>query len=101
MFHKYTLTNQRTRMLLKLLRLFTLHGISVVGAKALHTRNVYQVLGLDLNTPSEFVVCYADVDKHNNVIGGTATAVNIAKEVGIPVYNISVKEQLDALVDIL
>lgn len=71
------------------------------GAKALHTRNVYQVLGLDLNTPSEFVVCYADVDKHNNVIGGTATAVNIAIDAGIPVYNISIKEQLEALVDIL
>ena len=54
------------------------------GAKKLHARNCYQVLGLDLNTPVDFVVCYTS----NGLIkGGTATAINLAKSKGIPVFN--------------
>lgn len=59
------------------------------AALALHTRNVYQVLGVDLNTPSDFVIFYADVDHYGRVKGGTATAVNIATSNNIPIYNIS------------
>lgn len=58
------------------------------GAKALHTRNVFQVLGQDLQTPSSFLVCYAPVDKGGNPKGGTATAINIAKLNKIPVLNL-------------
>jgi hypothetical protein len=35
------------------------------GVKKLHTRNVYQLLGRDLNTPSKFVICYAE-PKYND-----------------------------------
>lgn len=59
------------------------------GALALHTRNVYQVLGLDLNIPSDFVIFYANVDHYGKVKGGTATAVNIATQNHIPTYNIA------------
>lgn len=50
----------------------------------LHGRNAYQILGYDLKTPSEFVVCWT---KDGKPCGGTATAINIAKERGIVVYN--------------
>lgn len=55
------------------------------GAKKLHTRNVLQVLGADLNTPSEILVyCTA-----NGVLtGGTRTAVTIAKAFGIPTLDL-------------
>lgn len=46
------------------------------GAQALHTRNVYQVLGLDLKTPSKVLFCYAQPTKNRKgeitgVKGGT------------------------------
>lgn len=67
------------------------------GAKKLHTRNVYQVLGATLDKPSDFVICYAKVDKSGKVMGGTATAVNLAKEYEIPVFNLFVDGDLDKL----
>jgi hypothetical protein len=54
--------------------------------KKLHTRNVYQVLGYDLESPSDFVICYAP-QIGDNVQGGTGQAVRIAKTFNIPVYN--------------
>lgn len=51
------------------------------GAKALHTRNVYQVLGDDLKAPSELCVFYAQpVGKSGQVKGGTNTAVQLCLE---------------------
>lgn len=57
------------------------------GAKALHTRNIYQVLGQDLNIPSTGVIFYAEPNG-NSVKGGTRTAVELAKKHDIPVYNL-------------
>lgn len=57
------------------------------GAKKLHTRNVFQVLGPLLSRESSFVVCYAPV-QGNSVKGGTRTAVELAKVYNIPVYNV-------------
>ena len=53
------------------------------GAKALHARNCHQVLGSDLSTPSEFIVCW----RQNT--GGTMQAVRIAEHYGIRVYNLA------------
>lgn len=50
----------------------------------LHQRNIHQILGQDLQTPSEFVICYT---WNGKAVGGTATAMNLAKRLGIPVYN--------------
>lgn len=59
------------------------------GAKKLHTRNVYQVLGQDLATPSRFVICWAKpVGDKGHVQGGTATAVKLALDNGIEVINL-------------
>lgn len=59
------------------------------GAKKLHIRNVFQVLGSDLNKPSDFLLYYAEHDKYGKVKGGTATAVNIAKKFNVPVYYVT------------
>ena len=48
------------------------------------TRNVYQVLGYDLKTPSLFIVCWTPGGK---VVGGTGQALRIAKTYKIPVLN--------------
>lgn len=52
-----------------------------------HTRNVYQILGLELNAPSDFVVFWA-VPDGEQVKGGTNTAVQLAKERGVPTFNL-------------
>lgn len=67
----------------------------------LHGRNVYQVLGRDLKTPSDIVVCFTDDGK---IIGGTATAINLALKNNIPVFNlgnniVNVKEKLAKYLD--
>lgn len=70
------------------------------GACALHTRNVPQVLGADLKTPSNLLICYAKPANKNNpkkdeVSGGTRTAVELAKRYKIPVYNLYFQEDID------
>lgn len=55
--------------------------------KKLLARDVHQVLGQDLKTPSEFVVCYTNEGK---LVGGTAMAIHIAKERDIRVFNAGV-----------
>lgn len=63
------------------------------GAKALHTRNVAQVLGDDCKTPSEFVICWTVTGGPH---GGTGQAIRIALEAGIPVLNLRLEEALCA-----
>ncbi|MCK9530477.1 MAG: hypothetical protein M0R77_07940 [Gammaproteobacteria bacterium] len=58
------------------------------GAKALHTRNCYQVLGKDLETPSKFLICWAKETKSGEISGGTRTAVVLAQQNNIPIYNL-------------
>jgi hypothetical protein len=58
------------------------------GGKSLHTRNIYQVLGQDLDTPSRFLVCYAKTTRGGYITGGTRTAFELAKKIGIPCYNL-------------
>lgn len=64
------------------------------AAKRLHARNVYQVLGEGLESPSSFLVCWtADgcerKEDRNRDTGGTGTAIAVASENGIPVYNLA------------
>lgn len=55
------------------------------GGRLLHGRNVYQVLGRDLNTPSSFVVCWT---KDGKASGGTGQAIRIALANSIPIFNL-------------
>ena len=52
------------------------------GVRALHTRNVFQILGDDLATPSELVICWSPGK------GGTEQALRIARAYNIPIYNL-------------
>lgn len=54
------------------------------GAKKLMTRNTYQVLGQDLQTPSSCVLCFTPDGKGG---GGTGQALRIAKAYRIPIYD--------------
>lgn len=56
------------------------------GARKLHTRNVHQVLGSDLKTPSQFVLYWCP-EVRGKPTGGTATAVKLATTYGIPCIN--------------
>jgi hypothetical protein len=76
-------------------------GLNEWGQK-LHARNPYQVMGDDLATAVDFVLCYAKpTGKGGHVKGGTGTAVRIAIEHGIKVYNLyyqDVRERVEEIV---
>lgn len=55
------------------------------SVKKLMSRNGNQVLGLDLKTPVEFIVCWT---KDGKASGGTGQALRIAKAYNIPVFNL-------------
>lgn len=68
--------------------------------KELHTRNCYQVLGIDLKSPSDILICYCPV-KSGIPIGGTATAITLARKHGIKVYNIYFEKDKKLICDLL
>ena len=53
--------------------------------KLLMARNSYQVLGLELNEPSEFIICWTENGEN---IGGTSQALRIAEHYSIPIFNL-------------
>ena len=69
------------------------HNLSE-GARKLINRNAHQVLGKDLNTPSDLVVCYTD---RGNIQGGTAQAIKIAADINIPVVNLGLYNDYELL----
>ena len=54
------------------------------SGKQLMARNSYQILGDDLVTPCNFVVCWT---KDAKPIGGTAQAIRLAEHHNIPIFN--------------
>lgn len=69
------------------------------GPLALHTRNVFQVLGANLQTPSRGLVGYAKTDSKGAPTGGTATAIKIAQMHNIPVRNLYKQEDREFIED--
>ena len=68
--------------------------------KAWMARNVVQVLGEDLESPSRVVLCYAKGSrfldgKLCDVAGGTGQAVRVAYAQGIPVFNLAIGSHRD------
>lgn len=64
------------------------------GPFKLHTRNIFQVLGQDLEKPSDMVICWTPdgAYRHDMVThrtGGTGTAIKLASHLDIPVYNLA------------
>ena len=66
------------------------------GGKSMMARNCYQIMGKDLNTPVDFVVCWTENAEKK---GGTSQAIRIAEKKGIPVYNIADKSHALALLE--
>ncbi|KKL28628.1 hypothetical protein LCGC14_2373270, partial [marine sediment metagenome] len=65
-------------------------------ARKFHARNCYQVLGNDLKTPADFIVCWTPNGKQ---IGGTGQALRIAREYKIPVINFGSEDLLRSPMD--
>lgn len=64
------------------------------AGRAFHTRNVHQILGQDLKTPTDLVVCWT---KDGKASGGTGQALRIALQYKIPIYNLFNYEDIVAL----
>ena len=71
------------------------------GAKKLHTRNIYQVLGKDLATPSRFILCYGESEKKGSVIpkGGTRSACVLGQQHNVEIFNLYLEEHLERVKD--
>jgi hypothetical protein len=66
------------------------------AAQMLHTRNVYQIMGLGLNTPADMVICWT---KDGNATGGTGQAIRLAQQLTIPIFNLFHADVIDKLQD--
>jgi hypothetical protein len=58
------------------------------GAKRLHARNCCQVLGLDLKTPADLVICWTPGGSGS---GGTGQALRIARAYNIPIFDLAIE----------
>lgn len=57
--------------------------------RELLARNMFQVLGLDLQTPSTCVICWTPtLDYSSFDAGGTRYAVILAQVMGVPIFNL-------------
>lgn len=70
------------------------------GARKLHTRNVYQVLGFDLKSKSDFVILWAEPCE-DGVCGGTNTAYKLAKLHGVKTYNLYYENEYQELLRVI
>ena len=66
-------------------------------ARGMHSRNCHQILGFDLQSPVDAVICWTPDGK---IQGGTATAIRISMKYDIPVFNLGVSDKKSVLNDI-
>jgi hypothetical protein len=79
----------------------SIFGMSA-GNAGLLARNMNQVLGADLRSPCDFVVCWTPtLDYRSREAGGTRYACLLAQARGIPIFNIADSEQFDSLLKIV
>ncbi len=74
--------------------------------KLLMARNVYQVLGINLDQPSDFVICWTpdgciSRGGRTKVTGGTGQAIAIADAYDIPVFNLQRKDAVEQLGELI
>lgn len=60
-------------------------------ARAMHARNAFQVMGVDLATPADYLICWTPEGK---VTGGTGQAMRIALAHDIPILNLFYESQM-------
>ena len=63
-------------------------------ARGMHSRNCHQILGYDLQSPVDAVICWTPNGK---MVGGTRTALMIAMKYNIPVFNLGIKDKESVL----
>lgn len=68
------------------------------AVQMLHTRNVYQILGMNLDTPVSMVICWT---KDGHASGGTGQAIRLATHLAIPVFNLFQVDAVDKLQDFI
>ena len=66
-------------------------------ARGMHSRNCHQILGYDLKSPVDAVICWTP---DGAVVGGTSTAIRISMKYDIPVFNLGVPDKESVLNDI-
>ena len=66
-------------------------------ARGMHSRNCHQILGYDLQSPVDAVICWTPDGK---MVGGTATALKLSMKAGIPIFNLGVSDKKSVLNDI-
>lgn len=76
------------------------------GARKLHTRNVAQILGLDMKGKPELLICWTPdgcIGKASRTVesGGTATAIIIAEEHNVPILNLRRKDHLVRVINMI
>lgn len=78
-------------------------------AKQLIARNMHQIMGANMATPTEFVVCWTPdgCESHKTYskkTGGTGTAISLASLASIPIFNICnpgrYKEAMEYLINL-
>ena len=57
--------------------------------KQLYARNCFQILGGNLKSPVDFIVCYSPLDEDGNPTPGTRYSLYLAKLMNIPVFNLA------------
>ena len=76
--------------------------INVQAVTKLHARNVLQVVGdtpgQHSNDPSRCLVCWTPGGREQ---GGTATAIRIARHLGVPVFNLAIDGALPQLAQLI
>lgn len=75
------------------------HALSQ-GARKLHARNVNQILGPDLETPVDRVLCWTPdgaefENETSRKTGGTGQAIRIADDFDVPVHNLRLPSRRD------
>ena len=57
--------------------------------RSFHARNVYQLLGANLNSPAAFVICWTS---RGAITGGTGQTLRMAQDYDIPILNFATED---------
>lgn len=74
-------------------RIHPIHAKLSYGAKMLIARNMHQILGPNLDEPVSCVICWTpdgceNAKQYGKTTGGTGSAISLASEYGVPVFNL-------------
>jgi len=64
--------------------------------RCFHARNALIILGKDLQTPSDFVVCWT---RDGKMFGGTSIGIRMARKFDIPVFNLAIEKDKNRILD--